>query len=1095
MRPGAGFLAALAVLLASACSKEDDGTGGEVPDSDSGVPSEGGTPGDRDAGRDGSRPGPGTDAGDGEVDAGGGEDDGGGPMATCQPACGVGQRCEQSGTGLACRDVACSELTCDGLTECAPAPGGGNQCASIACASDVACPDGRFCDGTKCIDDVCESETARCDGNTVKQCTSNGGAEQTRFACAGSAYFTSACSDDGPSGPGCGCQDDWDCPNHTVCNAGTCQGTGVAPTCTLPPVPFDQVLPSLEFRWGGASVAMNTAVGSPFPTHAQVSMTPVVANLDDDNGDGRINELDFPEIVFTSYRAQTTNIHFNGVVRAVHAGGTKRGKDYFARCGAKYWLEGGDLAPATCGDDEGVARPGGGVAVGDLDRDGSPEIVAATENGTVQILDNKGALIVESAKAFPSHADGSAFRYPQVAIADLDNAGLVEIIVGNRVLTLQKPTGMPLAIRDVFTGQATAGAQGEFGPMVCVANVIDASPTDADVTQEIVAGTTLYRLPAPPTGVTSRAGCVMGDASDFCLGRLTTLWNARTVNGMPAIPDPEGFCAIADVLAADPAAAPGPSAPLDRVPEVVVVANGRVLIFKASDGTLLRTIDVEVGQRGGAPNIDDFDGDGFPEIAMASSGFYTVIDLQATEPTSCAAWNTALAKNDTMPNPNPARNPGAACTTTADCNPGAVCGSAGQCVCLHNGWKRTTEDDSSRATSSSVFDFNGDGSAEVVYGDECYFRVYDGKSGKVQLAIPSLSRTVLENPVVADVDNDGNAEIVFVNNNETVQCNEPSLVNPDNTTVAKTSLPTGIQVWGDKSDTWVSARRIWNQHAYHVTNVTESGHVPVKEPESWRPYGNRLYNTYRSQPRSFGVAPDLTLTAIQLSSPDAACGELSDQLDIVVQVKNIGDLRVGPGVEIAYFGVFAGQPLTPLNGTNGSLKSTLTTSLEPGSSVLVKASYQVPAGAQTVLPTRIEARVDAAQAERECLETNNTISADVSEGEQLADLSVAVLGNGGNCNAPTVSVRVTNDGSLAASDVLVRLYAGDPSAGGQPIGEITLPGPIAPGAFVDTTIGSDALDRNIRVWVVADPLGSIEECNNVNNIAMGPELSCGVVVI
>ena len=84
----------------------------------------------------------------------------------------------------------------------------------------------------------------------------------------------------------------------------------------------------------------------------------------------------------------------------------------------------------------------------------------------------------------------------------------------------------------------------------------------------------------------------------------------------------------------------------------------------------------------------------------------------------------------------------------------------GHCVCLHNGWKRDSDDDSSRATSSSVFDFNGDGAAEVLYNDECEFRVYEGQSGEVLFAAMSRSRTGIENPVVADVDNDGNAEVV-----------------------------------------------------------------------------------------------------------------------------------------------------------------------------------------------------------------------------------------------------------------------------------------------------------------------------------------------
>ena len=84
-----------------------------------------------------------------------------------------------------------------------------------------------------------------------------------------------------------------------------------------------------------------------------------------------------------------------------------------------------------------------------------------------------------------------------------------------------------------------------------------------------------------------------------------------------------------------------------------------------------------------------------------------------------------------------------------------MCGADGQCLCLHNGWRRGSDDDSSRSTSSSVFDFNGDGLAEVAYNDECYMMIFDGRNGEMYFEEDSRSRTAFENPVVADVDNDG----------------------------------------------------------------------------------------------------------------------------------------------------------------------------------------------------------------------------------------------------------------------------------------------------------------------------------------------------
>jgi len=210
----------------------------------------------------------------------------------------------------------------------------------------------------------------------------------------------------------------------------------------------------------------------------------------------------------------------------------------------------------------------------------------------------------------------------------------------------------------------------------------------------------------------------------------------------------------------------------------------------------------------------------------------------------------------------------------------------------------------------------------------------------------------------------------------------------------------------------------------------------------------------------------------------------------------LGDLRVGPGVELTFYGEFVDGVTEPLRGENTvPLKSTLTTSLEPGASVPVKVSYRAADSTTMALPTRIVARVDEKGAERECREGNNEIAAAVDGGAQQADLTLSILSTSGPCAAKTIAVRVDNQGSVAASDVLVRLYAGDPSAGGQPIGEVTIPGPIPPGTSMNTQVNVGALDRTITVWGVADPLGSIEECNNVNNIAQGLEIVCSVVVI
>ena len=138
-------------------------------------------------------------------------------------------------------------------------------------------------------------------------------------------------------------------------------------------------------------------------------------------------------------------------------------------------------------------------------------------------------------------------------------------------------------------------------------------------------------------------------------------------------------------------------------------------------------------------------------------------------------------------------------------------------------WQAAIQDASGWA-AGTAFDFDGNGVAEAMYADETNLYVFDG-AGKPLLSVPRSAKTLAEYPVVADVDNDGSAEIVVVSDLD---------FNGNQTS------PT-VQVIRDKQDRWIQARRIWNQHTYHVTNVREDGTIPQVEPHSWADL-----NTYRT---------------------------------------------------------------------------------------------------------------------------------------------------------------------------------------------------------------------------------------------------------
>jgi len=980
--------------------------------------------------------------------------------------------------------MSCEQLVC-GMTErCDAHPMGGHVCADNSCGGDVDCTGESFCNAGLCKADVCTPGARRCDGTKVYECSDNGGADAMRFSCQNTSYFTSACSATA-STTTCTCQDDWDCPAYTVCETGRCEGTGLAPSCSLPAIPFSDTPPAVELFWGGpnrdnpaahdGTAAQNPAPWSGF---SMALNTPMVANLDDDNGDGLVNELDFPEILFVTHKGN--NPWANGVLRAIHGGGPKKGADYFARCGTKLWTE-GMAAPAACADSDPDADSGAPTAVGDLNNDGLPEIVYTTESNTFRILDHTGALLYTLGTAYSLDGEGDS-----PSIANLDFSGYAEIILGRIVYVLGEAAGGGITVTHILTGTAALGTN-EIATMACPADVIPTSPG-----LEIVAGATLYKMPA------SLPTC----GTPPCIGALDVVWNATMVAGNTGLSG-EGYCAVADVWGADKTQSPGPNNRPDGKPEVILIDNGDLTILEGETGKIITDRNLGGGARGGAPNVDDFDGDGFMEVASALQNFYIVADLQDSTGAagSCANWPTVIERKDLTNgahNPNPKRMPGGACTMDSQCDPAAVCNKAiGHCVCLHNGWKRDSDDDSSRATSSSVFDFNGDGAAEAIYNDECDFRVYDGISGEVLFSEPSRSRTGIENPVVADVDNDGNAEVVTgMNTAESDRCDDDK----DNNGGIPTG-PNGLRVWGDPTDTWVSARRIWNQQSYHVTNVSESGAILSHEPESWKSWGGRLYNTYRSQPRSFGVAPDLTIVGVGVSSPDAQCGSLSDNIDIAFEVENAGDLRVGPGVKVRFFGTWDGaeQALLGMNGM--PLEVALQASLEPGKSVILKVNFDQSYNSKDKLPSQVRVVVDPTSgsmpngAERECREDNNAKAAVVDPGTLRADLTIEILSVTLDCPDAKVETKVRNTGTAPATGVVVRYYAGDPAQGGVKLRDETLADPIAAGGEATFTVTVPSLpDRGaFKIFATVDPDRAIDECNEANNRdSDDTEVTCNV---
>ena len=182
---------------------------------------------------------------------------------------------------------------------------------------------------------------------------------------------------------------------------------------------------------------------------------------------------------------------------------------------------------------------------------------------------------------------------------------------------------------DRFEGRASMGRNPGQGAIACVADILGSGRP------QVIGGTAVYSWPEPPPGATQRSDCANRGGPvqptnererAYCDGELVLEWRGPDINGGQAAGD--GYCAVADVLGRDQALAPSPDNPLDGTPELIIVHAGGVQIFNGQTGILLRNYPMGLGRGGGAPNVDDFDGDGFPEIGSAFESGYGMLDLQ-----------------------------------------------------------------------------------------------------------------------------------------------------------------------------------------------------------------------------------------------------------------------------------------------------------------------------------------------------------------------------------------------------------------------------------------------------------------------------------
>ena len=410
------------------------------------------------------------------------------------------------------------------------------------------------------------------------------------------------------------------------------------------------------------------------------------------------------------------------------------------------------------------------AVVADLDRDCVPEIVfntyrpgVITSDGVLRAIrgDNGQKVWTVSDPAWRTNSTANP------AVGDLDGDGNAEIVVlgAGKFLLAFDSGGKPLWKSDLFNMNTVSGS-------VAIANI------DNEGEAEVIFGSAVFSATGKKLyegvggiGINGQGpiSCVADLDNDgrqeLIAGRVAHSFSGSVQQGtfsgkvLWTSPATDGFCGVADFNG-------------DQKPEIILVSQAKIQALNGQTGALIATAMIPNGGSGGPPNIADFDGDKVPDVAAAGSTRYIVHKFNG------ASFSLL--------------------------------------------WTAVIDDTSSQVTGSSVFDFDGDGRAEVVYNDENFIRIYPGvepdclknppgpacdknmTDAEVLFRDKNSSRTRTEYPVIADVDGDFKAEIVFPVNNDAYPGDA------------------GLEVWGDSLDNWVATRPVWNQHTYHITNTVHA---------------------------------------------------------------------------------------------------------------------------------------------------------------------------------------------------------------------------------------------------------------------------------